>query len=317
MSRGPTRYGAILAIIGSFVLWGTTARLLVIIGWCVLWGSIVVVNLPEYDHRLILVLPVTLSIGAYVVQLGRRLGLKHAEARSAADTRRAVVYLSSFEENRVLRFVRFLLTMARRPWGTPHTLEEKVISVMKRVGPVVALSRTGEKLPALGAARICTDAHTWEDKARTSISAARAVVFGPGITGLFWAEVALARELSRPDRLIFWFFRSTYQEFRREAISRAALPAALPEAARRVRFLYFQSDWNPVFVERSVLKYSLQLFFFGENSYLLWLLHDYLAPFDPRLPTRAELLSERLIETMALAGFNGYLIWLLYPYVRP
>ena len=122
------------------------------------------------------------------------------------------------------------MCVGRKPWDIPKTPEERLTGLLERIGPVVGLGKPGESLPPLGASRLYVDDESWPETVRTYISSARAVLFGPGDTEFFWKEVALARDLARPDRMLFWFPQSTYADFRGELSSRLNLSTELPES---------------------------------------------------------------------------------------
>jgi len=95
--------------------------------------------------------------------------------------------------------------------GLAPGFEERLVELLRPIGPVVAVGRPGETLPPLGAARLHLTTATWQDEVGRLMRQARAVVlvlFAPQApqaddqaTGLRW-EIEQALTTVAPQRLL-------------------------------------------------------------------------------------------------------------------
>jgi hypothetical protein len=76
-----------------------------------------------------------------------------------------------------------------------RSAEQIVTELVAPLGPVVAIARPGERLPALGAARISTD--EWKDRVIRLMECARLVVLQVGLTPGFLWEMNTALDVRR------------------------------------------------------------------------------------------------------------------------
>lgn len=192
----------------------------------------------------------------------------------AQDHRSPVLLLRSFDddEKKSGRYTRW-----------PESIEELLISELSSVGPVIAIGRPGEKLPALGAARFYTTDDAWQDEVQRRLSNAGLCVFLAGTSkGLNW-EIKQAVACMDPTRLLFCLpfpyrqdslllervsriplrlrrafnAKASHREdaYRRfcESVS-TILPAMLPDQVDDGYFLYFESDWTPHLLSPSTTK---------------------------------------------------------------
>ncbi len=141
---------------------------------------------PEGAMAAIIGYPLLFIFVVVVLARVRNLFLRRAwqaSARSAeaeisrSGSRRPILYLRSFSLDQKL---------ARRSWlerflGTvPLKNDEQMItSLLKKIGPVVAIGRPSEKLPALGAARFYVSHELWQAKVADVVKESQLVLWRP------------------------------------------------------------------------------------------------------------------------------------------
>jgi hypothetical protein len=182
-----------------------------------------------------------------------------ARARSAdeelqrPDSRHPVLYLRSFALDTQLAAP----SLIERLLGLiPLANSEQVVTKeLRRCGPVIAIGRPGEGLPALGAARFYVTNERWKEKVADIVKVAELVVWATGTTeGLRW-EISHLIESLPPEKLVLWAHPSLLRvgEAEREAEwSRfretlgSVFPKPLPERLGNARFIYFTPQHEPV-----------------------------------------------------------------------
>lgn len=185
-----------------------------------------------------------------------RNGYRRMKARSALEllqeggARRPTFYLRSFrldEDVAKPTFFQRFFPLANA--------EQKATAPLRKLGPVIAIGRPGEKLPLLGAARFYVSEELWRAKVADVVKASQLVLWATGITeGLRW-EISHLIENLPPEKLVLWahphLLRVSAQE--RESgwtIFRRALgnlfPKPLPEVLGDTRLICFASDWTPI-----------------------------------------------------------------------
>jgi len=178
----------------------------------------------------------------------------------AKDSRAPVVYLRPFAaDQRILWFERVI-----KKW-------------LGQLGPMVAVGRPDERLPAGVIARAYADEGQWQERVMDLIGRARLVVTQIGTSeGLMW-ELIMSVHLLRPDQLLVCVgdrgraADSRYRQFRDVASS--IFPRGLPDHIPGSGFITFGPDWTPI-PSREIRKRS------NEDSlgWLLEVLHHQLAP---------------------------------------
>ena len=83
--------------------------------------------------------------------------------------------------------------------------ETKLISALAPIGPVVAVGAPGEELPPSGARRLYLDHTVWQDRVRSLMERARAVVIVVGETEGVWWEIENVFEIVDPARVALVF----------------------------------------------------------------------------------------------------------------
>jgi hypothetical protein len=195
------------------------------------------------------------TLGTFFAQM-RRL-IRQRRARSAEQelhkrsTRRPVFYLRSFSLD------------AEIGQPTPLDLilnvaianrEEACTTILRECGPVIAIGRPGEKLPALGAARFYVSHELWQQKVADVVSVAQLVVWATGVTaGLRW-EIGHLLNSVPPEKLILWAHPQLLDldqdekeaEWRRFRTNLGPLfPKPFPERLGATRFFYFNEGFEP------------------------------------------------------------------------
>jgi uncharacterized membrane protein YhaH (DUF805 family) len=203
-------------------------------------------------------------IGVSIFLLGRaynafarRIWQTHArtaeEELAHAHARRPILYLRSFHLDDVIDkpawYERIGLAFPR------PTREERITSVFRRYGPVLAIGRPDEKLPALGAARFYCAADRWKEKVAEVARLSQLVVWASGITeGLKWELTHLLQRLP-PQKLIIWthpYILKLSQADREKEWQRflnafgALFPQPLPNRLGSARFFRFDEEYRPL-----------------------------------------------------------------------
>lgn len=182
---------------------------------------------------------------------------KSAAEVLALDKRPPVVYLRAFKEDDTGKPPSTADLMGLLVQGFPVTFraaatyEEGLMRTLQKVGPVVALGSYKQ----LGAARLHSDDASWRDAVEELLQKCSLVVLRAGDTeSLLWE---LRQVVSRvpPQKVIVYLQmgsetdlavqQARYHRFRRASAD--VFPRPLPESLGRHQFLYFGSDWTPVF----------------------------------------------------------------------
>jgi hypothetical protein len=135
--------------------------------------------------------------------------------------------------------------------------EQTLTREMRKVGPVIAIGRPGEALPALGAARFYVSHERWKEKVAEVVRVAELVVWATGVTeGLRW-EISHLIESLPPEKLVLWAHPQLLRvgEAEREAewkrfreMLGGLFPRPLPERLGSTRFFYFTPEHEPIAV---------------------------------------------------------------------
>ncbi|HLH11276.1 MAG TPA: hypothetical protein VKV77_05275 [Methylovirgula sp.] len=196
------------------------------------------------------------ALGLPIAAIRRRMvqgRQRNAEtALKKSDTKRPVFYLRSFAlDDEVGRpsILELLLN------AQPSNPEQTMTRIAGRCGPVLAIGRPGEKLPALGAARFYVAQDLWQEKVADVATVAQLVIWASGVTqGLQWEITHLVRSLS-PDKLILWAHPHLLDLDRDEREAQWAgfvdglgnlFPKPLPKPLGRTRFFAFAKDFTPI-----------------------------------------------------------------------
>jgi hypothetical protein len=195
-------------------------------------------------------------IGTPLANLRRRTS--QARQRSAEDAlrksgaKRPIFYLRSFGLDEQIGRTSLLEIMSNIQPANP---EQAMIRVARRCGPVLAIGRPGERLPALGAARFYVSDELWQEKVADVATVAQLVVWASGTTqGLEWEITHLVRSLS-PEKLILWphpqllSLDSNEREAQWAAFAGGLgtlFPHPLPKPLGQTQFFAFDKDFTPI-----------------------------------------------------------------------
>jgi len=150
---------------------------------------------------------VALPIGAQVVIYGRRMRARDALSVLSIDPRPPVLYLRSFDDEDLpdptFRSP-FHLENLPNPF-IPQRYEERLVPVLRRIGPVISIGRPGERRAELGAARLYVRDDDWQAAVRYLAADAAALVIVVGRSHSLWWEIDLVLAHVRRERLLFFF----------------------------------------------------------------------------------------------------------------
>ena len=186
---------------------------------------------------------------AFVVLLGRlsRRFRVNSAKRLQHETRAPIMYLRSF----------YLENMDGDSKRSPTFFEkehddEVLASVLKGIGPLIAVGRPGDRIPPLGSIRLYFKDDEWREQVRKLIAISQLVIIQPGYTeGTEW-EMQEVKSLP-PEKLLYSFlawerlskesWQSAYGTF---AVQFKRLyNCDLPANPRKAYFLYFDKEWKP------------------------------------------------------------------------
>jgi hypothetical protein len=183
-----------------------------------------------------------------------------ARARSAEreleknKSRRPVLYLRSFEMDAIV---------ARKSWLEKYlgiipiaTPEQAVTKALRRnCGPVIAIGRPSERLPALGAARFYVSDELWQQKVIDVMRVAELVLLTTGRgRGLEWELGFLLKSLP-PEKIAIWAhphllpISPAEREIEWQVFQNSLghlFPRRLPDVLGEARFFYFKDGYEPV-----------------------------------------------------------------------
>ena len=195
-------------------------------------------------------------IGAPLALIRRRTSqVRQRSAEMAlqkSGAKRPIFYLRSFALDDQVGRPSILELMSNIQPANP---EQAMIRVARRCGPVLAIGRPGERLPALGAARFYVSDDLWQEKVADVATVAQLVVWASGTTqGLEWEITHLVRSLP-PEKLILWPHPQLLDldANEREAQWRGFVdglgtlfPKPLPKPLGKVQFFAFGKDFTPI-----------------------------------------------------------------------
>lgn len=185
-------------------------------------------------------------------RLGRRLRTLTAAALLRTDKRAPILYLRSFQSDDV-EDPRSIGSTIGSAW-MQRTVEERDVQHLRRIGPVLAVSRPGTRLPPIGAARIAFSDADWKTGVRDLVNDSQLIVVKVGTSAnLFWELGELFR--ARPFRPVLVCMppseedaimntQRQYQRFRRSlAEELPTVAGVLPqELGDTGYFLFYRPD---------------------------------------------------------------------------
>lgn len=137
------------------------------------------------------------------------------------------------------------------------TSEESLVRYFQKYGPVIAIGRPGEIIPAPGAARMYLTDETWQEAIAREFERAQIVVIQPGTSeGVRW-ELEQIRHCVQPQRLLLCLtaFHENPQAYETlRALVQQTMGVELPRVVPFLRspaFVYFDADWSPTLQQLS------------------------------------------------------------------
>lgn len=213
------------------------------VAWCLLligYFIFLISPLPDQIRGFIWFVAVQVYIVLY--RKSKRYDL--SSEKVFADERAPILFLRSFSDDQVDNCARV----------DRQTAEEILVSMLKDMGPVVAVGRPGEKNPPLGALRLYFKDDQWQEKVMSLMSIAQLVVIQAGSSdGLIW-ELEAVRKVAKPENVLVslahWqelpprSFESKYFVFCKHM--KGLLANQLPINAYHVLYIRFDDRWTPV-----------------------------------------------------------------------
>lgn len=166
-----------------------------------------------------------------LVDTGRKLMSPDAHELLLRDKRRPIFYLRSFDHDEPATA------------NIRSNAELDMVKAFKKIGPVVAIGKPGEKLQTLGAARTYVG-HDWRNVILAMIRKASLVILRPGHSDGFWWEVRQVQETLPPTKIAFYFASSNdVVAFRKHA--EAPIEASINLRQGEWAFLTYDECWQP------------------------------------------------------------------------
>ena len=260
--------------------------------------------------------------GIFIFIYARKLRAAAFAKSTEQDSRPPVLYLRSFKDDPVMsRPGLFHITIP-----SVTTIEEQLAMVLNEIGPVTAIGKPGERLPALGARRLYVDDADWQEKVSELMAQSRLVIFRLAKTEGFWWELERAAATVSPERLVLLvpFKQKEYDAFKAKADSLFANP--LPDYAGRnngflglTGLIYFDADGAAYFTQFASLWSPKSLIYGRIRKPLLPYFKQVLQPVfsnlnvpwsQPKASLFALILSAfGFVALVGAIGWFGYLIF--------
>jgi hypothetical protein len=185
---------------------------------------------------------------AAVVRVGRlaRRHFVNPQSVLVKDSRDPVLYLRSFYDD----------YDEISKYQNKKTPEENLASVLRELGPVIAVGKPGDsELPFLGATRVYLKDANWKPHVERLMEISKLVVIHPDLSlGVLW-ELEAVKRLVQPDKLLISFLHWQAFGLNSESYKRFSdtfqqlFGHALPLGRHNTTFVYFESDWSPRSIE--------------------------------------------------------------------
>ena len=159
--------------------------------------------------------------GNSLVKKGKQYHSREMAAKALRDSRSPIVYLRAFKDDELMSKSLVSREGLFRPSIFTAQLnlvsqEERMAKAMARIGPFLALGRSEDELPPLGAIRLYGDDEHWHENILKLLKRARLVTIRAGVTKSLMWELKEARKFLRPQQLVFLVpnDRDSYDKFR-------------------------------------------------------------------------------------------------------
>jgi len=178
------------------------------------------------------------------------------------DLRPPLVYLRNFSRDSIDSYdVGFSDRFARGPQFGPliaiyfalglyrSRFEPILTLALRPLGPLIAIGRPGEVIPAEGAARLYVSDADWQTLITTALREARVVIWQAGTTEHVLWELRQAIATVKPTRLLLLFPRRRGQ-IQHDCLSavNGILPKPLIDVSSKFQFVGFDLTWGPVLI---------------------------------------------------------------------
>lgn len=165
------------------------------IGWIVAIALGNNLGLGGVDRAIIIIFAsVAFGLAVFLKNRAKRLMAVDVATARKRDPRPPVVYLRQFiADDRV---------DVETAFGVDSSLEQSLVRVLSAIGPVIALTRPGEKLPPPGAARQSASNEEWQSVIEGWLREAKLVVLIAGSSDHVSWEIGRCRQLLKPEQLV-------------------------------------------------------------------------------------------------------------------
>lgn len=198
---------------------------------------------------------------AALIALARRHFTRSGENLLTLQSRPPILFLRQFSDDGATSIAGTLMSRRRISWRPfwHRTYEERFNWALRPVGPMIAIGRPDEYLPALGAARIYVGDDEWQGKVKQLIERSQLVLLQIGETeGIKWELQQIVGKVD-PSKLILCLpmeeengervQQARYQRFLE--LNASLFPVALPPNIEHAQFIYFERNWAPKLLEPS------------------------------------------------------------------
>jgi hypothetical protein len=224
-------------------------------------GLLFIIGDQKQDSMELLLYGFGALIGGYYIWFqGRRIASVSAEQLLLQDKRAPVLFIRSFEDEEKsyslstfynliktvfvdLKFLKRYFQAGASFWGP--VLQLQFNGLFSKIGPFIAIGRPGEKIPAMGAARLYVSDNDWKNVISDFLSRARLIVVLPGTTpGLRWEINEMKRAIA-PQKILFILpeKEGDYASFC--SWVNKELPVKMPEVIPGGRFIALDDQWKP------------------------------------------------------------------------
>lgn len=193
----------------------------------------------------------------YVERHINKVRARSAEEALERNPHRPILYLRSFNIDAQLGMVSWsqrALTALLAAY-TPPTAEQQLTYFFRKLGPVIAFGRPGEKIPELGAARFYVSMDSWQERVADVVRVSQLIVWASGTSeGLRW-ELSYLMKSVAPGQLVLWA-HPHLMSLKREAREKEwqlflgklgrFFPIALPQRLGEARFFFFGPQFEPI-----------------------------------------------------------------------
>jgi hypothetical protein len=222
------------------------------------------------------------------VNLSKQIANKLYKRPVVEDTRDPILYLRSFSDDDKLNLLDIFISV-----GAFETSEQMLCKLASKLGPVIAIGRPHEVLPALGARRFYISDEEWRHEISYLLQIARIIIVRIGYTsGLEWEIEAIAR-LCDPQRVIIYCpfpyqekknasWRAVYLTF--AGLANKYFPRQLPSDDDVGEIITFSDDWKPISRELKLNAFNFIRFKACETRFTY--IREYMKPIFNHLNTK-------------------------------